>query len=94
MVAIFVLGETIDINEDDWGKAEDNVECCQHIEKRSDALGVAEGNAVAAHEASVEELMHFKRQEGTNYHHRVRVAFVLLYELLVTLISLHDYQER
>jgi hypothetical protein len=91
LVAPFVLGQTVDINEDDWGKTENYVECCQHIEKRSDALGVAEGNAVAAHEASVEELMHFKRQEGANYHQRVWMAFVLLYKLLVTLISLHDY---
>jgi hypothetical protein len=61
LVTIFVLRETVDINENDWGKTEYNVEGSQHIEERSDTLGIAEGDTVAAHESRIEEFMHLER---------------------------------
>jgi hypothetical protein len=93
LVAPLVLRETVDVNEDDWCKTEDYVESRQHIEEGADALRVPERNAVASHEPGIEELMHLEGQKGPNDHHRIRMAFMLLYKLLIAFILLHDDKE-
>jgi hypothetical protein len=94
LVAPLVLGQTIDIDEDDWGQTEDYIECGQHIEEGPDSLRVLEGDAVAAHKAGVEKFVHLEREQSADYHQRVRMTFVLLDKLLITLVLLHDHKER
>jgi hypothetical protein len=60
LVAIFVLGKTVDINENNRSKTEYNVESSQYIEEGADALRITERNAVASHKPGIEELMHLK----------------------------------
>jgi hypothetical protein len=60
LVAIFVLGKTVDINKYNRGKTEYNVESGQHIEERADALRITERNAITSHKPGIEELMHLK----------------------------------
>jgi hypothetical protein len=61
LVAKFVLGKTVYINENNRGKTENNVESSQHIEEGADALRITERNAITSHKPGIEELVHLKR---------------------------------
>ena len=65
LAAPFVLREAIHIDQDNWSQDEDQVQGSKNVEEVADTIRFLEGDLILAEEGCVEELVHLKREEGT-----------------------------